>query len=130
MFTRLATGILIAIGAALILQTSAAAQGGNRPVRFPTPEQFEASAEAQRIIEEARRFVGDDLQEEYDNNCTFSGPQRAALDLAGDRAAGQERHAKTEHYHVLGGLDAVQGHLDLRYDARLTAHLVDKHEVG
>jgi metallo-beta-lactamase class B len=80
MFNRLATGMSIAVGAALILQTSAAAQGGNRPVRFPTPEQFEASAEAQRIIEAARMFVGDDLQYEYDNNCTFSGPQRAALD--------------------------------------------------
>lgn len=80
MFKRLAAGISIAVGAALILQTSAAAQGGNRPVRFPTPEQFEASAEAQRIIEAARMFVGGDLQEEYDNNCTFSGPQRAALD--------------------------------------------------
>lgn len=80
MFKRLAAGISIAVGAALILQTSATAQGGNRPVRFPTPEQFEASAEAQRIIEAARMFVGDDLQEEYDNNCTFSGPQRAALD--------------------------------------------------
>ena len=78
MFKRLATGVSIAIGAALILQTSATAQNG--PVRFPTPEQFEASAEAQRIIQEARRLIGDDLQEEYDNNCTFSGPQRAALD--------------------------------------------------
>jgi metallo-beta-lactamase class B len=80
MLKRLATGVVMAIGAALILQTSAVAQGGNAPVRFPSLEQFEASAEALKIVEDARALVGNDLQEEYDNTCTNTGPQRAALD--------------------------------------------------
>ena len=79
MFKRLVGGTLIVSGAALILQATAAAQGANRPVRFPTEEQFAASNEAQRLVQAARRFVGNDLRQEYDNTCTHTGPERAAL---------------------------------------------------
>jgi metallo-beta-lactamase class B len=79
MFKTFMTGVAIAISAALILQASAAAQGGNAPVRFPTAEQFNASAEAQKLVEAARALVGPDLQKEFDNTCTHTGPQRAAL---------------------------------------------------
>ena len=79
MLTRLVTATAIAVGATLILQTSAWAQNANRRVLFPTEEQFEASEEAQRLVQAARAFVGDDLQWEYSNTCTNTGPQRAAL---------------------------------------------------
>lgn len=73
------TGIVIAAAAALILQSPAGAQNSNRRVLFPTEAQFEASNEAQRLVQAARAFVGDDLQWEYGNTCTNTGPQRAAL---------------------------------------------------
>jgi len=79
MLKRLMAGTLIATGTALILPATVAAQGANRPVRFPTEEQFAASDEAQRLVEAARRFVGSDLQREYDTVCTHTGPERAAL---------------------------------------------------
>ena len=79
MLTRLVTATAIAVAATLILQTSAWAQNANRRVLFPTEEQFQASEEAQRLVQAARAFVGDDLQWEYSNTCTNTGPQRAAL---------------------------------------------------
>ena len=79
MFKTHVIGMAIAIGAALILEASAAAQRGNAPVRFPTEEQFEASSEAQQHVETARGLVGDDLQREFDNTCTHTGPQRSSL---------------------------------------------------
>ena len=79
MLTRLVTATTIAVAATLILQTSAWAQNANRRVLFPTEEQFVASEEAQRLVQAARAFVGDDLQWEYSNTCTNTGPQRAAL---------------------------------------------------
>ena len=79
MFKQLVTAAVIAAGAALILPPSAEAQNTNRRVLFPTQAQFEASVEAQRLVEAARTLVGDDLQREYDNVCTHTGPQRVAL---------------------------------------------------
>ncbi|MCY3731537.1 MAG: hypothetical protein OXF98_09365, partial [Rhodospirillaceae bacterium] len=79
MFKQLVTAAAIATGAALILPPPAQAQNANRRVLFPTQTQFEASAEAQRLVEAARTLVGDDLQREYDNVCTHTGPQRVAL---------------------------------------------------
>ena len=64
MFKKFTTRIVLAVSMILILQTSASAQRVRR-VLFPTPEQFIASAEAQRIIEDASAFVGNDLQREY-----------------------------------------------------------------
>jgi len=79
MFKRFVTGMVIALAAALILPASADAQRANRRVLFPTEEQFEASGEAQRLVQAARAFVGNDLQKEYGIVCTNTGPQRAAL---------------------------------------------------
>ena len=69
----------VALGAMAILIGSADAQNRNRRVLFPTAEQFAASAEAQRLVREARAFAGDDLDNEYANMCTHTGPQRMAL---------------------------------------------------
>ena len=79
MFKTLVTGMAVAIGAALILHAPAAAQRGNAPVRFPTAEQFEASADAQARVEAARELAENDLQREFDNTCTHTGPQRSSL---------------------------------------------------
>jgi metallo-beta-lactamase class B len=79
MLKSLVNGMVIAVGGMLVLQVTAAAQGGSAPVQFPTEEQFAASAEAQRIVDAAREFVGNDLQTEFDSTCTHTGPQRAAL---------------------------------------------------
>jgi metallo-beta-lactamase class B len=78
MFKRVATGMFMAISLVLILQTSASAQRVRR-VLFPTAEQFTASAEAQRLVEDASAFIGGDLQREYESVCTNTGPERAAL---------------------------------------------------
>ena len=78
MFKKFTTRIVLAVSMMLILQTSASAQRVRR-VLFPTPEQFIASAEAQRIIEDASAFVGNDLQREYSMVCSSTGPERAAL---------------------------------------------------
>ena len=81
MFRRAAPAILIALGAALGLHAGVAAQrgGGAGPVRFPTQEQFAASAEAQKHVAAARKIAGTDLQKEFENTCSATGPQRAAL---------------------------------------------------
>jgi len=78
MFKRVATGMFMAISLVLILQTSASAQRVRR-VLFPTAEQFTASVEAQRLVEDASAFIGGDLQREYESVCTNTGPERAAL---------------------------------------------------
>ena len=78
MFKKFTTRIVLAVSMMLILQTSASAQRVRR-VLFPTPEQFIASAEDQRIIEDASAFVGNDLQREYSMVCSSTGPERAAL---------------------------------------------------
>ncbi len=82
MLTRLVPTMVITVGAVLILQASAGAQNANRRVLFPTEGQFEASEEAQRLVQGARDLVGNDLQWEYGNTCTNTGPQRAALSRA------------------------------------------------
>ncbi len=74
-----AVWITVVLGAMSILAGSVQAQNGNRRVLFPTEAQFEASAAAQRIVRDARAFVGDDLEYEYANMCTHTGPQRMAL---------------------------------------------------
>lgn len=83
MFNNIVTGVVVAASAAVMLQAPAAAQrggggGGNAP-RFPTKQQFEASAEAQKIVANVRAKVGADLQKEFANTCSAAGPQRAAL---------------------------------------------------
>jgi metallo-beta-lactamase class B len=80
--------ILLGLVAALILQSGVVAQrgGGAGPVRFPTPAQFKASAEAQRIVADAKKYAGTDLLWQYNNVCSSMGPQRVALAL---QAAGQ-----------------------------------------
>jgi metallo-beta-lactamase class B len=80
--------IILGLAAALILQPGVVAQrgGGAGPVRFPTDAQFKASAEAQRIVAEAKKYAGTDLVKEYANMCSNVGPQRVALAL---EAAGQ-----------------------------------------
>jgi metallo-beta-lactamase class B len=50
-----------------------------RPPVFPTKEQFEASAEAQRRVAAAKELAGTDLILEFENTCSFTGPERAAL---------------------------------------------------
>jgi metallo-beta-lactamase class B len=81
MMKRILTGATIAIGAALMLQAPVAAQrgGGARPPVFPTKDQFAASAEAQKHVAAARTIAGRDLQTEFANTCSSTGPQRAAL---------------------------------------------------
>src|ERR1700690_1513942 len=79
MLTRVLGGGAIAIGALLMLQASLAAQGGNRAPVFPTKAQFAASAEAQKHVEAARTIAGTDLQTEFANTCSSTGPQRVAL---------------------------------------------------
>lgn len=75
------SGLLIVMATALVLHSTVAAQrgGGAAPVRFPTKEQFEASAEAQKHVAAARKIAGTDLLKEFENTCSATGPQRAAL---------------------------------------------------
>jgi len=50
-----------------------------RPPIYPTKEQFDASAEAQRHVAVAKQLAGSDLIPEFENTCSFTGPERAAL---------------------------------------------------
>ena len=50
-----------------------------RPPIYPTKEQFEGSAEAQRHVAAAKQLAGTDLKAEFDNTCSFTGPERVAL---------------------------------------------------
>ena len=50
-----------------------------RPPIYPTKQQFEASAEAQRLVAAARQLARSDLGAEFENTCSFTGPERAAL---------------------------------------------------
>ena len=50
-----------------------------RPPIYPTKQQFEASAEAQRLVAAAKQLARDDLTAEFENTCSFTGPERAAL---------------------------------------------------
>ena len=80
MLKRVLTGVAVATGAVLILQVPGVAQrGGNRPPRFPTAQQFEASADAQKIVAAVRARIGTDLQREFEMVCSGPGAVRAAL---------------------------------------------------
>ncbi len=80
MLKRVLTGVAVATGAALMLQVPGVAQrGGNRPPRFPTAQQFEASADAQKIVAAVRARIGTDLQREFEMVCSGPGAVRAAL---------------------------------------------------
>jgi metallo-beta-lactamase class B len=73
---------LLAIGIAAALHAPAAAQrsgGASRPPAFPTKEQFEASADAQKHVAAAKKLAGADLQTEFENTCSYTGPERVAL---------------------------------------------------
>jgi metallo-beta-lactamase class B len=75
-------GSLMAVGLAVALPPAATAQRGGgapRPPIYPTQEQFTASAEAQKHVAAAKQLAGADLREEFDNTCSFTGPERAAL---------------------------------------------------
>jgi metallo-beta-lactamase class B len=74
-----AAGTGVILGAMTVLMGSVEAQNANRRVLFPTEAQFSDSAEAQRLVRAARAFVGDDLEREYANMCTHTGPQRMVL---------------------------------------------------
>ncbi len=50
-----------------------------RPPIYPTKQQFEASADAQRLVAAAKQLAGNDLAAEFENTCSFTGPERAAL---------------------------------------------------
>ncbi|MBH97765.1 MAG: hypothetical protein CMM56_04850 [Rhodospirillaceae bacterium] len=78
MVRNIAAQIVIAISLALIFQSFASGQRIRR-VLFPTVEQFDTSLEAQRLVNNARQFIGDDLQREFDLVCSNTGPERAAL---------------------------------------------------
>jgi hypothetical protein len=54
-------GVAVAVGAALMLHVPAAPQRGGGPPRFPSTQQFEASAEAQKHVAAARTIAGTDL---------------------------------------------------------------------
>jgi metallo-beta-lactamase class B len=77
--TKFLTGGAIVIGGALMLDASVAAQRGGGPPRFPTKDQFQASAEAQKHVTTARQIAGTDLLTELGNTCSSTGPQRVAL---------------------------------------------------
>ena len=81
MHNRRSYAFVLALAVAFALQPSADAQrsGGAGPVRFPTSAQFAASAEAQKRVAAARKIAGTDLVKEFENTCSASGPQRAAL---------------------------------------------------
>jgi len=79
MGTRVMVRTIIGFGASLAFATLAHAQDADRRVLFPTQEQFDASAEAQRIVRDARALIGEDLEREYATMCTHTGPQRLAL---------------------------------------------------
>ncbi len=79
MLKRALTGVAVAAGAALMLQVPAAAQRGGGPPRFPSQQQFQASADAQKHVAAARTLAGTDLLKEFENTCSPTGPQRAAL---------------------------------------------------
>ena len=73
---------LLAIGIAAALHAPAAAQragGASRPPAFPTKEQFDASAEAQKHVAAAKKLAGTDLQTEFENTCSYTGPERVVL---------------------------------------------------
>lgn len=81
MFDRLHIACLAALIAASAFQAAPVAQRGSGagPVRFPTTEQFAASAEAQKHVAAARKIAGIDLLKEFENTCSSTGPQRVAL---------------------------------------------------
>ena len=79
---RIFTGVLIAIGMGLVLHTATFAQRGGgapRPPIYPTKQQFDASADAQKHVAAAKALAGTDLQTEFENTCSYTGPERAAL---------------------------------------------------
>jgi len=76
------TGVLIVIGVALVLHAPLLAQRGGgapRPPIYPTKQQFEASGDAQKHVDAAKALAGRDLQTEFENTCSYPGPERAAL---------------------------------------------------
>jgi metallo-beta-lactamase class B len=79
---RTLIGGVVAIGITLALYAPTAAQRGGgapRPPVYPTKDQFAASAEAQKHVAAAKQLAGGDLQAEFENTCSFTGPERAAL---------------------------------------------------
>ena len=72
----------LAFSAALAVHAPLAAQRGGgapRPPVYPTKPQFEASAEAQKHVAAAKALARTDLQTEFENTCSYTGPERAAL---------------------------------------------------
>jgi len=79
--TRSLLAAALVTGMAIAAQAPLGAQRGGGPARqiFPTPEQFAASAAAKTQVEAARKLAGTDLVKEFENTCSSTGPQRAAL---------------------------------------------------
>ena len=81
MSRSIVSGVVAAAAMALSLRSIGLAQGrgGERVPLFPTPQQFAASDEAKRHVAAARTLAGNDLVKEWENVCSSTGPQRAAL---------------------------------------------------
>src|ERR1041384_1728632 len=80
--TRISLTAILALGIALAFHPPLVAQGGGgapRPPICPTKQQFEAWAEAQKHVAAAKALAGADLQTEFENTCSSTGPERVAL---------------------------------------------------
>ena len=80
--TRIVVTALFALGISSVLHAPLAAQRGGgaaRPPVYPTKEQFETSADAQKHVAAAKKLAGTDLQTEFENTCSSTGPERVAL---------------------------------------------------
>src|SRR5437763_15321191 len=82
MKTNLVCGGTLAFVVIAAVQVPLSAQRGGgaaRPPVYPTQEQFQASAEAQKHVAAAKKIAGADLAKEFDNTCSSTGPERVAL---------------------------------------------------
>jgi metallo-beta-lactamase class B len=80
--TRTFLTALLALEIALAFHAPVVAQRGGgapRPPIYPTKGQFDASAEAQKHVAAAKALARTDLQTEFENTCSYTGPERAAL---------------------------------------------------
>jgi len=66
-------------GGAPTAQTAPRPAAPARPPIYPTKQQFDASAEAQRHVAIAKQLAGTDLGAEFENTCSYTGPERVAL---------------------------------------------------
>ncbi|MBI4885582.1 MAG: MBL fold metallo-hydrolase [Acidobacteria bacterium] len=83
MLKKALSGVVVAVCAVAMTQAQGGRQGGGRGAaqedRFPTPQQFAASTQAQRHVAAAMKIARTDLVAEAKAFCTPTGPQRPAL---------------------------------------------------